>query len=262
MEILFDIGDYEEAVIAFLKVTELTPDNYRGFNNLGGIYFSLQRWNEAREMFERSLRIEPSYAAYSNLGTLYFYEERMVDAAAMFEKALEVENDDYVIWGFLAATYEQLPDLHDQVLPTYRHAISLAEDQLIVNPRDPLLLSWGEEGSGPGQFTLPHGVFASQDGRVLVADREPNQRIQIFDAEGAFLDQWPGRPFPCDLFVDQDGAAYVAENGGVPIFNREGRLVSYLAVGRGPHSIWVDRHGDIYVAEVGVEDRLHKLARL
>ncbi len=130
------------------------------------------------------------------------------------------------------------------------------------SPDGTLLLSWGEEGSGPGQFTLPHGVFASQDGRVLVADREPNQRIQLFDAEGAFLDQWPGRPFPCDLFVDQDGAAYVAENGGVPIFNREGRLVSYLAVGRGPHSIWVDRHGDIYVAEVGVEDRLHKLARV
>src|SRR5438477_273239 len=52
-----------------------------------------------------------------------------------------------------------------------------------------LLQSWGEPGAGPGQFNLPHGIAVLADGRVLVADRE-NDRIQLFDPEGKYLDQW------------------------------------------------------------------------
>jgi hypothetical protein len=43
--------------------------------------------------------------------------------------------------------------------------------------------SWGEPGTGPGQFNLPHSTWVHTDGRVLVADRQ-NDRIQIFDSEG------------------------------------------------------------------------------
>src|SRR5262249_34032974 len=35
-----------------------------------------------------------------------------------------------------------------------------------------LLASWGEPGTGPGQFQVPHGIAVSRDGRVFVADRE------------------------------------------------------------------------------------------
>src|SRR3954469_14190292 len=35
-----------------------------------------------------------------------------------------------------------------------------------------LLQSWGEPGTGPGQFNLPHSVWAASDGRVWVCDRE------------------------------------------------------------------------------------------
>jgi DNA-binding beta-propeller fold protein YncE len=131
-----------------------------------------------------------------------------------------------------------------------------------------LVQTWGEKGTEPGQFTLPHSIFISQDGRVWVADREPNNRIQIFDGKGVFLEEWTGRLFPCDLFVDQDCAVYVAE-GGVSIFNQEGRLLTCWALRGGPddvnhgaHAIWVDRHGDIYVGEVGAENLIHKFARL
>ncbi len=48
------------------------------------------------------------------------------------------------------------------------------------SPDGTLLLSWGEEGSGPGQFTLPHGVFASQDGRVLALLDQLNFRNGFF----------------------------------------------------------------------------------
>lgn len=45
--------------------------------------------------------------------------------------------------------------------------------------------SWGERGTGPGQFNLPHAIAIDRQDRVYVGDRS-NRRIQVFDAEGQF----------------------------------------------------------------------------
>jgi hypothetical protein len=50
------------------------------------------------------------------------------------------------------------------------------------------LKSWGESGSGPGQFNTPHSIAVDAQGRVYVADRG-NRRIQVFDGDGKFLRQ-------------------------------------------------------------------------
>jgi hypothetical protein len=50
------------------------------------------------------------------------------------------------------------------------------------------LKSWGEPGSGPGQFSVPHSIAVDGKGNVYVADRG-NRRIQVFDGEGKFLRQ-------------------------------------------------------------------------
>ena len=46
--------------------------------------------------------------------------------------------------------------------------------------------SWGEPGTGPGQFNTPHSIATDDAGNVYVADRG-NGRIQVFDGEGKFL---------------------------------------------------------------------------
>ena len=43
--------------------------------------------------------------------------------------------------------------------------------------------SWGEPGSGPGQFSVPHSIAVDAKGNVYVADRG-NRRIQVFDGDG------------------------------------------------------------------------------
>ena len=75
-----------------------------------------------------------------------------------------------------------------------------------------LLGSWGEPGSGPGQFNLPHGIAVDRRGRVYVADRE-NSRVQIFSRDGVLQDIWTWPNRPCDLFIDADERLYVAELG-------------------------------------------------
>ena len=48
------------------------------------------------------------------------------------------------------------------------------------------LMSFGEPGSGPGQFNTPHSIVADAKGNIYVADRG-NGRIQVFDGDGRFL---------------------------------------------------------------------------
>lgn len=145
------------------------------------------------------------------------------------------------------------------------------------SPDGKLLYSWGEPGSGPGQFHLPHGVAVDQQGRVYVADRE-NSRIQIFSADGKYLSQWTDLARPCQVFIDSAGLVYVAElgfragmwpgvaapgadapGGRVSIFDHRGELQARWGGGLNPctpgdffapHDICVDSHGDLYVAEV------------
>ena len=57
------------------------------------------------------------------------------------------------------------------------------------SPDGRLLFSWGESGTGDGQFNIVHNVVVDNDGRVYVADRE-NHRIQVFSSEGKFETQW------------------------------------------------------------------------
>jgi DNA-binding beta-propeller fold protein YncE len=136
-------------------------------------------------------------------------------------------------------------------------------------PDGTLLFSWGEPGTGPGQFQVPHSIRIDEELRVWVCDRE-NSRIQIFDLDGKFLEQWDdigGKP--CDIFFGKDDMLYIPIKSGnkphgVSIFTKDGELITrwgsqgapdesneeadYLFVT--PHAIAVDSHGDIYVGEI------------
>jgi hypothetical protein len=46
--------------------------------------------------------------------------------------------------------------------------------------------SWGEPGTGAGQFNTPHSIATDDAGNVYVADRG-NGRIQVFSGDGIFL---------------------------------------------------------------------------
>ena len=49
--------------------------------------------------------------------------------------------------------------------------------------------TWGERGTGPGQFNILHTIASDAKGNVYVGDRS-NRRIQVFDGEGTFLKQF------------------------------------------------------------------------
>ena len=62
---------------------------------------------------------------------------------------------------------------------------------------------WGTTGSEPGNFSTPHDVAIDSRGRVFVADRG-NGRIQIFDQDGNFLDQWSNFGRPSGIYINRE----------------------------------------------------------
>lgn len=49
--------------------------------------------------------------------------------------------------------------------------------------------SFGDKGTGPGQFRLPHSLVIDRQDNLYVGDRS-NRRIQVFTTEGRFLRQF------------------------------------------------------------------------
>jgi DNA-binding beta-propeller fold protein YncE len=56
------------------------------------------------------------------------------------------------------------------------------------SPEGKFIKSWGKKGSAPGEFDIPHTLAMDSRGRLFVGDRQ-NNRIQIFDQDGNFIDQ-------------------------------------------------------------------------
>lgn len=131
-----------------------------------------------------------------------------------------------------------------------------------------LIKSWGMQGTGPGQFALVHNIWVDKDGRVFVADCE-NDRLQIFDLEGNFLEQWDkDMANPTGLHI-RDDIVYIAHLspeaiegqspgwGAISLWTLDGEMITSWRgtegpgtdTVQGPHDLCVDDEGSIYVCE-------------
>ena len=110
--------------------------------------------------------------------------------------------------------------------------------------------SWGRPGDGPGEFTTPHAVWVDSAERVLVADRE-NNRVQLFDLQGRFLESWSDFYHPMDIYADRDGNVFVTDQiPRLSMLSPDGTLIGRCRpVLFGPHGVGGDAAGNLYLAE-------------
>lgn len=149
------------------------------------------------------------------------------------------------------------------------------------SPDGTYLLEWGEEGTDLGQFRDPHAIAIDSQGRVFVGDRM-NNRIQIFDQNGKFLEVWTQFGRPSGIFFTNDDMMYVADSESNRVRNpgwergirigsaRDGWVRFFIPdpvpnpdeVGTsGAEYIAADKDGNVYAAEVGPRN-LNKYIRL
>ncbi len=70
---------------------------------------------------------------------------------------------------------------------------------------------YGKLGSGPGEFMGPHALAFDSQGRLFVADRS-NNRVQIFDRNMQFVDEWRQFGRPSGIAILRDDTMIVADS--------------------------------------------------
>jgi peptidylamidoglycolate lyase len=129
------------------------------------------------------------------------------------------------------------------------------------------LMTWGQRGTPPekrpGYFNNVHGIAVDpQTRRVFVNDRQ-NGRVQVFDENGKYLDEWSFGPRPLSdihmFIITSDRYLWAADRG-------TSKLVKYSLDGKfqyswgvwgdfpggfwGVHGLSVDQDGNVYTAAV------------
>lgn len=120
--------------------------------------------------------------------------------------------------------------------------------------------AWGKQGTGPGEFRIPHGIAQDSSGRIIVADRCglgssgcTDGRVQVFDTNGRYLAEWKppsGVLVPHAVAVDSSDRLYVddAQNNKIWILNAKSLTVIETIEGLSGHGMNVSPSGDdIYV---------------
>ena len=127
--------------------------------------------------------------------------------------------------------------------------------------------AWGGHGSGDGQFNTVHGIDVDRNGHIYVVDRL-NKRVQVFDANGKHLANWPNIRFPNHVQVTEPVAGdtstsgeqvvWVADNQTTDVmkFDTKGnQLYSWHASGPVPggfgelHQFSLDSKGNVYAGD-------------
>jgi sugar lactone lactonase YvrE len=107
--------------------------------------------------------------------------------------------------------------------------------------------SWGDKGTAPGQFRLPHAIAIDRNNNIYVGDRT-NRRIQVFDTEGRFL-----RMFTIDV---PPAPGTRAVNGTTPTGDRLAAVIgapNTLCITSGPNQV-------MFVGETTFPGRLFKVS--
>jgi sugar lactone lactonase YvrE len=131
--------------------------------------------------------------------------------------------------------------------------------------------AWGKKGSAPGEMDGPHTLAMDSRGRLFLGDRG-NNRIQIFDQDGNFIDQWAQFSRPSGVYIDKNDVIYVAdsESGsvnktrgdwkrGIRIGSaKDGKVTAFIpdpnenaTTTSAAEGVAADARGNIYGAEVG-----------
>jgi sugar lactone lactonase YvrE len=130
--------------------------------------------------------------------------------------------------------------------------------------------SFGKLGTGPGEFRTPHALAFDSRGRLFVADRG-NVRLQIFDQNGKFLEEWKQFSRLSGIAIDKNDMLYGVDSESSPTSHpggwkrgmrigsvKDGTVLYFIpdpeknATGTSAaEGVAVDAAGNIYGAEVG-----------
>jgi lysophospholipase L1-like esterase/sugar lactone lactonase YvrE len=221
-------------------------------------------WGAGEYVFPHGLFVDPQ-------GHVWVSDEQARDGKG--NRVVEYDANGGVLMTIASGQVEQPTDVvttpNGDIFVTEGHTIGGPVQRVSKFSRSGALIKrWGKKGSGPGEFDVPHAIAVDSIGRLFVADRN-NNRIQIFDQDGTFLDEWTQFGRPSGIAIASDDTIYVADSEswgpdepgwkkGIRVGSARDGSVKYFIEDvesttedhSGAEGVGVDRDGNVYGAVV------------
>jgi tetratricopeptide (TPR) repeat protein len=133
----FQRGYMEQAAASFQIALRDDPQSAEALYGVGSVYLDQQKAVEARESFERTLKLRASYPdtlanSWNNLGLLAAREGHTEEAIRDFQEALKLSPDHMIALVNLGSAYRQ-QKRWDDARKTYARAIEVNSDDAEAN---------------------------------------------------------------------------------------------------------------------------------
>lgn len=120
----------EEAVTYFLKVLEEKPNHFSANGVIGEIYEEQKEFETAIIYYTKQLKIEPSAYMYLSRGWSYASLNRFEEARADYEKSIELDPDNPILYFHMAEAYA-CDEKEELSIDFYKTAIQRLEKETL-----------------------------------------------------------------------------------------------------------------------------------
>jgi tetratricopeptide (TPR) repeat protein len=101
-----DVGNIEQALVAFERAVEINPSLAECQTNLGNVYLKMDRIEDAIDQYRAALEINPSDAkTHNNLGNALTSAGRLDDAISEYSESLELDPNFAEVYTNLSVVY-------------------------------------------------------------------------------------------------------------------------------------------------------------
>jgi tetratricopeptide (TPR) repeat protein len=135
--VFFQRGYMDQAEASFRIALRDDPSSAEALYGIGSVYLDQQKTAEARDSFERALKLRASYPdtlanSWNNLGLLAAREGRTGEAIGYFQQALKLSPDHIIALDNLGSAYRQQKRWED-ARKTYERALDLRPNDAEAN---------------------------------------------------------------------------------------------------------------------------------
>jgi tetratricopeptide (TPR) repeat protein len=122
------IGQLDQAIVAFKRVLAIKPDYAEAYNNMGNALKDQGKLEEAREAYNKALAIKPDSAeAYYNMGVTLQEQGKLEEAIETYNKSLAIKPDYADAYYNMGVTLQEQGKL-EEAIETYNKALAIKPD--------------------------------------------------------------------------------------------------------------------------------------
>ncbi|TMO88624.1 serine/threonine-protein kinase [Pseudoalteromonas spongiae] len=127
-------AQYEKAIATYLRLVTLTPKNSSAYIGLSASFYGKGDLQSALSYAKEGNTLNPTATGYSNIGGFHFILGQYSEAIAAYKMSIAIDKQNYFSWGNLADSYWLTK--HPDTNSTYKQAADLAEKVFSINKQN------------------------------------------------------------------------------------------------------------------------------